>query len=244
MRIPEDSADAPATLPSDASLDVQARLCGQIGHDVSNLLGVISNFAQFLQREITDDRARGDLDMLRAATDQAVALNRSLLTFAGRITTNPVDGDLGQMVRDCLPVLEEQVAGRATLAARLSSDALPVSLDPDQLGAILGKLVANALEASSSSSEAPATITITTAALTLDCAPRATASVSDNGEGMSEQTLARAVEPFFTTRPRRIGSGLGLSVVHGLAQVNEGTLTITSALGEGTTATVALPLSR
>jgi signal transduction histidine kinase len=240
MRIPDDSANAPGPSASPALLDVQAKLCGQIGHDVSNLLGVISNFAQLLQREITDERARGDLDMLRSATDQAVALNRSLLTFSGRVTSNPITEDLSTLVRECLPALDGLTAGRASLSLDLTEHSLPVNVDPDQLATMLRHLVANALDAS----DGEATVRISTQLGTVDSLPCATFVVSDSGEGMSPDVLASAVEPFFTTRPRRIGSGLGLSVVHGLAQVNGGALTLESEQGTGTTARVTLPLNR
>jgi CheY-like chemotaxis protein len=68
-------------------------------------------------------------------------------------------------------------------------------------------------------------------------------SVSDAGTGMDEQTLGRAIEPFYTTKPVGQGTGLGLSMVHGLAAQSEGALSLTSVLGRGTTAVLSLPVS-
>jgi CheY-like chemotaxis protein len=168
-----------------------------------------------------------------------------MLAFARRqdLKTEPLE--LAALVRGMTGLLERSIGPGVRIASRFPPG-LPLALsDANQLEAALMNLVVNARDAMPGGGQIIITGREETLgpdnALGLPPGAYACLSVSDTGAGMDQDTLARAVEPFFTTKGVGKGTGLGLPMVHGLAEQSGGCLRLASRIGEGTTAEVWLP---
>jgi PAS domain S-box-containing protein len=224
------------------------QLTGGVAHDFNNLLMAILGSLELVQKRLggqVDAKTLGLLDNAIQGAHRGASLTRRMLAFARRqeLKTEPLA--LPALVRGMTGLLERSIGPGVRIACRFPSD-LPLALtDANQLEAALMNLVVNARDAM------PEGGLITIAAreetlgpdnpLALPAGPYACLSVSDTGAGMDQDTLGRAVEPFFTTKGVGKGTGLGLPMVHGLAEQSGGRLRLTSRPGEGCTAEVWLP---
>ncbi|MCX7153644.1 MAG: ATP-binding protein [Proteobacteria bacterium] len=182
---------------------------------------------------------------------------QQILSFSRRQSTERKVIALAAVVAESEHFLRATLPSRLTLRVRCAADAPAVLADTTQMQQVIINLVSNAMQAMS---EGRGQIDIGLDTVTLDAAlgaayPQLQAlcashpgktvrlSVSDDGPGMDANTLARIFEPFFTTKPVGEGTGLGLSVVHGIVQVHEGAIVAESAPGKGTTFTIYLPVA-
>jgi len=210
-------------------------LAGGIAHDLNNALVPVLALAKRAHARLPEDsRERGMLDLVIEGAHRAKALVQQILAFSRKEV--PVQGplDFSALVRHSIAML------RASLPTtiRLVTDIAPVGKlygDAGQLHQVLVNLVTNAAH---SIGLRQGTIT-----LTLNSAgDRAKLSVVDDGAGMEASVLARVFEPFFTTKPVGEGTGLGLSVVHGIVTNHDGTISVESKLNAGARFDVLLPL--
>jgi PAS domain S-box-containing protein len=227
------------------------QLAGGVAHDFNNILGVIMNYAEFVSEEIgPNSRAAADIEEIRAAAERATALTRQLLIFSRRDVVAPQVLGLNDRIADLESLLEQALGERVDLEAELDADLWPVEIDPGQIDQVLVNLVVNARDAMPGGG----TVRIATANVELDegfptsLPPTEPGTyvqftVSDTGTGMSEEVVARALEPFFTTKPKGQGTGLGLATVHGILTGAGGTLYFFSEPDIGTTVKVHLPVA-
>lgn len=222
-----------------------------VAHDFNNMLSAIIGFGE-LARDALPQQAqtRDDIEQVMAAADRAAKLTRYLLAFGSRQPVEPQLVDIGAQLQDLLPILT-RLAGpsiRITLAVKVQ---LSTWLDPSLLEQAIVNLVVNAKDAMPSGG----ILRITAEGHAVDarhdvclrgCAPGEYIhlAVSDNGEGMSELTRGRVFEPFFTTKSEKGGTGLGLASVYGFVKQSGGTVLVESAIGQGTTVRLYLPLVR
>ena len=232
------------------------QLAGGIAHDFNNVMQAVGGGAALIERRANDaERVRGLARMVAEAVERGAAITRRLLHFSRRadLRAEPVDAAA------LLAGLREILA--ATLGAGLdvrieAPDGLPPLLaDKGQLETALINLATNGRDAMAGQG----TLTLTASAdavppgggtgLAAGSSPNlepgsyVRLSVSDTGTGMDAGTLARAMEPFFTTKPLDQGTGLGLPMASGFARQSGGDLRIDSALGRGTTVTMWLPVA-
>lgn len=231
-----ESAQLRSELNRSERLDALGQLAGGIAHDFNNLLAVIMNDLSFaLDRLPAADPAAVDVSNARRAAERAAALTRQLLVFAQRDTSEPSDVDLDHTIADLAPILERTAGDHIDVRVDLQAHGLAVHGDPSRFEQVLFNLVVNARDAMPYGG----TLTIATAAdpehdhLTL--------AVTDTGTGMSEEVRRQAFEPFYTTKPKGQGTGLGLSTVFGVATQCGGGASIDSTPGKGTTVTVRFP---
>jgi signal transduction histidine kinase len=219
-------------------LDAIGRLAGGLSHDFNNILTAVSGSAEMLRLE-RDPKQREELvGEIIAARDRGAALTRQLLAFARREVIQPRVIDLGSYVRGVERLLQRVAGDRQRLHMELVPDC-HVRVDPGQLEQSLVNLVTNARDALPDGG----TCIISVSRGTNDAgAARVLLRVTDDGVGMSPETIERAFEPFFTTKARGQGTGLGLASVHGMAEQSAGVAYITSTLHRGTQVTVELPL--
>jgi PAS domain S-box-containing protein len=236
---------AEEALRQSQKLEAIGQLTGGIAHDFNNLLTPIVGGFDLLQRKCHDDpQALRLISSVLQSAERARLLVQRLLAFARRQHLETRATDLEQLVRGMLDLIGRSLGPRIEVRVEMAADLPAACVDPNQLEVALLNLAVNARDAM------PEGGAITFSAKTADVGSGALGlaegryvrlSVADDGSGMPPETLARAIEPFFTTKPIGKGTGLGLSMVHGLAAQSGGQLTLESTLGEGTTATLWLP---
>jgi signal transduction histidine kinase/CheY-like chemotaxis protein len=230
-------------------LEAMGQVAGGIAHDFNNLLTVMIGYTSILERSLPDAASRQVLGNIETAVDRAAALTQQLLGFTRRRMDDPVVLDLMESVRGLHSVLERMVGPDIIVDLRLPDTPVWVLADPSAVEQSILNLSINARDAMGAGGKL--TISLERVEVGNDLASElgvgagayACLAVADTGPGMSEDVLARCLEPFFTTKDRGRGSGLGLSTVYGQCAERGGTLTIDSPPGEGTTVSVWLPAS-
>jgi PAS domain S-box-containing protein len=228
-------------------LEAVGQLTSGVAHDFNNLLtGVLGNL-ELLERRLKSEESLRRLRAARLAAERGARLTHQLLAFSRKQRLAPTPLDLNRLVGEASDMLFRTIGITVRVETVLTEGLWPALVDPTQIELVLLNLAINARDAMPGGGR----LTIRTANVSRSGAPRDLApgdyvliSVSDTGEGMSEEVLRRAVEPFFTTKEPGKGSGLGLSMVHGVATQSGGGLHIDSRLGRGTTVNVYLPRAR
>ncbi len=228
-------------------LEALGQLTSGVAHDFNNLLtGVLGNL-ELLERRLKSQESLRRLRAARLAAERGARLTHQLLAFSRKQRLAPTSLDLNRLVSEASDMLFRTIGITVRIETLLTEGLWPALVDPTQIELVLLNLAINARDAMPGGGR----LTIRTANVSRSAAPADLApgdyvliSVSDTGEGMSEAVLKRAVEPFFTTKEPGKGSGLGLSMVHGVATQSGGGLHIDSRLGRGTTVNVYLPRAR
>jgi PAS domain S-box-containing protein len=228
------------------------QLAGGIAHEANNQMTVVLGASQFLlRRPDLAPSAREDIELIRRAAERTASITQQLLAFSRRQVLELRDVDLNRVVQTIEPVLRRSLAENHELIVRLRLRDAVVRADPRQLEQVLLNLTLNARDAMSGGGR----LTIETDSVELAAedvsaegdgpspGTYAVVVVKDTGRGMDRATLERAFEPFFTTKGVGQGTGLGLSVVHGIVNQSGGTVRVDSELGKGTTFTLYLPIS-
>ena len=225
------------------------RLAGGVAHDFNNMLSVIIGHADMaLSRLLPVDPIHHNIEEILNASLRSADLTRQLLAFARKQTIAPKIVDLNHNVAEILKMLQRLIGSRIDIAWLPGEGLWPVKIDPTQLDQILVNLTVNARDAI----HGKGSITIATAnvvvgenvrQISANLSPGAFVllTVTDTGEGMSEETLRHIFEPFFTTKEQGKGTGLGLSTVYGAVKQNNGLIEVESAPGRGTTFKIYLP---
>jgi signal transduction histidine kinase len=222
-----------AQLQQSRRLESVGKLAGGVAHDFNNLLAVILNYADFALEAATDEGQRRDLEELSKAATRGAELVRQLLAFSRRRPVDAVAVDLTEVVRDIEPMLRRTIGEDIELRCWLASELPPTVIDPTQVTQVLVNLAVNARDAM------PGGGRLTIEATRVEAGVRLV--VEDTGQGMSEETLAKAFDPFFTTKPPGSGTGLGLATVYGIVSQAGGTIALDSAPGRGTRVAIELP---
>jgi len=224
------------------------QLTGGVAHDFNNLLAVILGSLSLLKKGLpADARTTRLLDGAIQGAERGATLTKRLLAFARRQELKLEAVEVQKLVPDMLDFLRQSVGPGISIVVDILPEVHPVKIDANQLELALINLAVNARDAM----PAGGSLTITCRNETAgegSALPKALArgdyvriSVADTGEGMDEGTLARAMEPFFTTKGIGKGTGLGLPMVHGLTAQSGGATHISSRLGNGTVVTLWLP---
>ena len=240
---------AMAQLHEAQKIETLGQLTGGVAHDFNNLLTPITGALDLLHRRYgdVDERTNRLLSNALQAADRAKTLLQRLLGFARRqaLQTRPVD--IGTLVGGMRDLISSSVGPAIQLQLRIDHDLPAAMADPNQLELAVLNLCVNARDAMPNGG--PLTILAEEVAIGPMSSPRLKpglylrVSVLDAGVGMDSETLARAVEPFYSTKEFGRGTGLGLSMVHGLAAQLGGGFLLTSAPGEGTRADLYLPVA-
>jgi two-component system cell cycle sensor histidine kinase/response regulator CckA len=216
-------------------LEGLGRLAGGVSHDLNNLLGVILNFNALVLRRLSDPRDVADLGEVEMAAEQAVDLTRQLTAVAGQVAFNPEPLAINGLVRRIASAIEPLLGTEVELQLEIDGDCDGTTCEVDEAHVtwILTALATNGRDAM----PAGGRLTLRVRAQ----APDVVVEVIDSGCGMTAEVMSRAFEPFYTTKPRTSGTGLGLAVAYGLVQQSGGRITLNSTPGLGTTVTVVLP---
>jgi len=251
-RVEERTAEreaAMAQLHEAQKLETLGQLTGGVAHDFNNLLTPITGALDLLRRKHghTDERSDRLLSNALQAADRAKTLLQRLLGFARRQTLRTQAVDIGSLLSGMRDLISSSVGPTVGLHIRCEHELPSALIDPNQLELAILNLSVNARDAMPDGG--PLTILAEQVAIGPRATPKMTPglyvrlSVIDAGCGMDAETLARAIEPFYSTKEFGRGTGLGLSMVHGLAAQLGGGFEITSAPGEGTRVDLYLPVA-
>ncbi|MBX9702418.1 MAG: PAS domain-containing protein, partial [Acetobacteraceae bacterium] len=238
--------EAQAALLQAQKLEALGQLTGGVAHDFNNVLAAIAGSYRLIRRQPELGPKVLELITLgERATERATRLIQQLLAFARKEELAPVVIEPAAVLRAAEDMIRHTATGRLDCVLDLAEDAWPVIADRVRLETVLLNLVANARDASSDGGRL--TVSARNALpeeLPADLPPMRgflRIAVEDTGHGMDADTLRRATEPFFTTKPRGRGTGLGLASAHGFAAQSGGALRLLSAPGKGTTVELFLP---
>lgn len=242
-------AELTAQLQQAQKMETVGRLAGGIAHDFNNLLTVILGYIELLIDGLgDDDPRRADAEEVKKAGTRAAALTRQLLAFSRKQMLQPQVLDLSEVVRNIEKMLARVVGENVELHVVAPHKVAHVKVDPSQIEQVIMNLVINARDAMPKGGR----VSLKTRDVELGEAFQrehsevrpgryVMLSVSDNGQGMEAETLARVFEPFFTTKEKGKGTGLGLSTVYGIIKQSGGYIYGESKPGQGTTFTIYLP---
>ncbi|MBI5503717.1 MAG: PAS domain S-box protein [Deltaproteobacteria bacterium] len=232
-----------AELRQSHKMEAVGRLAGGIAHDFNNILGAIIGNVELA----TQDVGRGhpaveSLDEIAKASRRAKDLVHRILAFSRQQQPSQSVMSLQPIVDESVSLLRVVLPAGIELVTTLDPDTPPVRADASHIHQVLVNLCTNAWQALEAR---VGRIDVALDAVTVDAEDaRASAdlraglfarlSVTDAGEGMDAATLERIFEPFFTTKSAGGGTGLGLSVVHGIVKAHGGAIAVTSAPGKGT----------
>jgi PAS domain S-box-containing protein len=237
--------DAREALLQSQKVEAIGQLTGGIAHDFNNLLTAILGSLALARKRVGDDpRVLSLLDNAIHGAERGSSLVKRMLAFARRQELSLVAVDLPDLVHGIKGLLQTSIGPMISIEARFPRELEPVRCDRHQLESALVNLVVNARDAM------PHGGSIVIAASAEDIGPDHSTKlppgryvclgVTDSGTGMDAATLAKAAEPFFTTKGVGKGTGLGLPMIQGLAEQSGGRLVLESAPGEGTTARIWL----
>ncbi len=240
-------------LAASQTMDAVGRLAGGVAHDFNNLLTVIKTYSDLIGYSLEpSDPGTGYVKAIRAAADRAAHLTDQLLLFSTQSLDSKSAVDLNTVVRSVESELTAFVSHPVQLFLDLDPRPAVTRCDRNSLEQAIINMVRNAHDSIDDGPGQGSTVTVRTRQVTVandDNRPLKPGSyvqlcVKDDGCGMSADIVARAFEPFFSTKEIGEGRGIGLSVVYGLAQQHDGHASIQSEVGDGTTVQVLLPIAQ
>jgi PAS domain S-box-containing protein len=239
-----------ATLRQALKMEAVGTLAGGIAHDFNNVLLPMMMLTQLtISRLPADSRERQDLTRVLMSQKRAKSLVGQILAFSRGSSGEYGEVDLRAICQETLNLLRATLPATVTLLDRLA-DAPPVLADSTQVQQVLMNLCGNAAQAMPNGK---GTITVSLDAVDLAGANRPTGLppgrycrlvVEDDGSGIAPDIIERIFDPFFTTKEVGVGTGLGLSVVHGIVTAHKGSITVTSRPEEGAAFTIYLPVAQ
>ncbi len=240
-------------------MEAIGQLAGGIAHDFNNLLTVIGGNLEFARSGVAaGQNIRPELDEIGQAASRARALVGQLLAFSRKERVHLQDIDLNELVYHAESMLRRLIGEEIVLQTYRSERPAMIHADRGQVERILLNLAVNARDAMLTALHGHegrgGTLTLATQIVELSTdevrrwpqlfpGPYVRLTVTDNGHGMTDETLQRLFEPFYTTKPVGTGTGLGLATVFGLVEQGGGVITVSSRLGEKTEFDVLFPLS-
>lgn len=239
-------AERTAQLTQLQKLEALGQLTGGVAHDFNNLLTVVLGSLELVKNRVRQDpRTLRLVENAFQGAQRGATLTQRLLAFARRQELAPAAVDVAALIRGMSDLLRRTLGPQVNLNVQFPTGLLAAKVDVNQLELAVLNLAVNGRDAMPSGGS----LTIAARAEWLDdpvklpCGHYIVLSVSDTGVGMDADTLRRATEPFFTTKGVGKGTGLGVSMVHGLAQQSGGQLILKSTQGVGTTAELWLPIA-
>ncbi len=221
-------------------------LAGGVAHDFNNILSTIVGYASLLQMKFRgDEQLKEYIERILASTERAVSLTHSLLAFSRKqeIELQPVE--INGAIFGFHKILARLIGEDIDFSLNLADQDLVVEVDVRQLEQVLMNLATNSRDAMPNGGKLAISTSIMILAESAGEIPAgsyALVSIADTGFGMDAKTQAHLFEPFFTTKEVGKGTGLGLAIVYGIIKKHSGFIRVSSAVDQGTTLNIYLPL--
>ncbi len=237
--------EAREALLQSQKMEAIGHLTGGIAHDFNNLLMAIQGSLELLQRRLprSDPKVAQLIDNALQGTRRGSALTQRMLAFARRQELKLTSLDVRDVVQRMTNLLQSSLGPSIRVETHFPPELPEVNADANQLELALLNLAINGRDAMPKGGTIAIGATAQADVPGLKAGNYLRVSVSDTGTGMDDATLRRAMEPFFTTKGVGKGTGLGLPMVHGMAEQSGGKLRLKSKLGEGTIAELYLPVA-
>jgi PAS domain S-box-containing protein len=213
------------------------QLASGVAHEINNPLGVIQCYANLIAKSHPPDpQILSDVGIIRKHTDQCRSVVEALLNFSRVAEPRMNKTDINACIEEVIAVLDLQLQKAKFTIERQFEATLPrITVDSNKIKQVLMNLLINASQAIPDGGR----IKVKTG-LIKDGKQLAIA-ISDTGQGVSKENISKIFDPFFTTKGPEKGTGLGLSVSYGIVQQHQGSITVDSAHGKGTTFNILLP---
>jgi len=234
-------------------MEAVGTLAGGIAHDFNNILAAMQGYLELSLDDLPEDSpVRDNLGQIMSCSNRAAKLIKQILTFSRKDGEEQAEKEpvrIGSIVKEVLGMLRSSLPTTVKICRKIHADASVVLADPTQIHQVLVNLCTNA---SYAMREAGGLLEVSLTNVDFESETRigdeyldpgsyVKLSVRDTGCGMEKEVVERIFEPFFTTKTVNEGTGLGLSVVHGIIKSHEGAITVSSVPGEGTTFEIFLP---
>jgi two-component system, cell cycle sensor histidine kinase and response regulator CckA len=232
-----------------SQLEAIGRLSSGIAHDFNNLLTVILGHVELMRRQAPSSPSPQALETISLAIDRASDITSQLMAFGREQPFRPERVELGAAVADLMPLLKSAVGDEISVTLVTEPSSSWVMMDCTQLSQILLNLVLNARDAMPDGGRLRIETRLANAVELARLVPDdphgsfVQILVTDDGQGMSDETKRHLFEPFFSTKEGGQNSGLGLASVYGLTRQNGGYITLKSELGTGTSFSLYFPTS-
>ena len=231
-------------------MDALGTLAGGIAHDFNNILTAILGYSTLTLSQLGEESEEaGYMRHVVKGCERARDMVARILTFSRRETPDRKPVELGPVVEEACDLLRSSLPPSIDIRAQIESDCLPVNADPTQIHQVIMNLGTNASHAMPHGGLLVVRLAMTVSSDLLpgdgggESRPGASVylTVSDDGQGMDKATLERIFDPFFTTKQVGSGTGLGLSVAHGIVSSHQGEISVRSVVDRGTVVLVRLP---
>jgi PAS domain S-box-containing protein len=222
-------------------------LAGGMAHDFNNILAIISGTTEFLMGKMPSDSPHlSQLARIQRSTRKARDLSMKLLTFARKEKLSVRAANANDLILDVIDMLKGSVSKKIIINKKLSADLKKISVDTNQISQAVLNICINACDAMPEGGELTIETSMTEICKTspgADSGPGLYCSISiaDTGAGIDPQVKNKIFEPFFTTKEMGKGSGLGLSISHGIIEKHNGFITVESAPAKGSAFTIFIP---
>jgi len=216
------------------------RLAAGVAHEINNpLTGVLTYSSYLLKRSKDDPEMKSDLEVVVRETKRCRDIVKDLLDFARPISASKKSANINDIIDRALNIVANQLSFRNIAVHKRFMDSLPdVSIDQGQLQQVFINLLVNAADAIG---DEGGEISISTQTVLFQGKEHIQVEVKDTGCGIAKENLSKIFEPFYSTKENK-GIGLGLSVVWGIIDKHQGTITVDSELNKGSTFTIRLPV--
>ena len=245
----EELAKSQSALLQSEKLEAVGRLAGGVAHDFNNLMTGILGMTEDVQESLgKGDRRRKDLDDVVNAAKKAMTVTKQLLAFGRKQVFDPRVLNINNVIGDMKKLLQRLLGEDINLITRLDPRLGNVHMDESSIEQVILNLTLNARDSMPKGGKITLQttnmeITNDTPKLNIEIVPGryVALTVTDEGTGISPESMPHIFEPFFTTKGEGKGTGLGLATVYGIVKQSGGSLSLQSAIGQGTSFTIYLP---
>lgn len=230
-------------------VEALGRLAGGIAHDFNNMLtGILGHASLAMRDESINSRSRELIQQVLDAAQRTTSLTKQLLAFSRKQVIEPRVVNLNELVKSIEALLKRIITEDITLITNCTCEYAEVLVDPAQIEQVIVNLAVNARDAMPDGG----TLRIETQSRVVEKSSPAAPDdlepgnyvvlvVSDTGVGMDEDVMSKIYDPFFTSKPKGMGTGLGLSTAYGIVKQHRGSIKAHSKIHQGTTFEVLLP---